>query len=638
MRRKKMKKFAMSILISGIVFCCHHFSLASDEIHEASANGNLKQVMEILKKDPHLLNQPDQNGRTPLHHACITGKNQMAGYLIEQGAELDPKDENKNTPLHIAALRGNLELVKMLLKKGSKSIHEGASWNNNPLHLACERGHPKVVSFLIEHGANIEARNEMKRTPLIAAAREKGDLNAIKILVDKGADIHARDISNDTALTLAAWRGFEDVVDYLVEKESVIPENRMKSALLFSAEKNLYHLYQYLLENGMEIKKIEDEMQTLIHSAAAGGSTEILRSLIKQGFDPDLRDKDGWAPLHYAASQGKLEMIEHLIQIGVDKNCRNKKGETAYHLTSSREFPEAAQKLKDLGVDSSAPRFPDLKGLYMGQKPPGNTPEMFLPGIVSGHYDAHSTIVFSPEGKEACWTEMYPPRGKGYGTSGVMMMKMENGRWTYPEKSTVMDGEPFFSPNGKKLYFLSTKPLPGEKRGGKENIWHMTKTSSGWSEPTPLDNVVNSMELHWHFSLDKKGNLYFANWNQIFFAENDKGTFKKPVDISELYNNPTLKGFCPFISPDGSYLLFSAPKQEGGRNIDLYISFKQKDGTWTDRIHLGDDINASMHDISAYVSPDEKYLFFTSVGENRPWGIYWVDAKVIEKLKPDKQK
>jgi hypothetical protein len=226
-------------------------------------------------------------------------------------------------------------------------------------------------------------------------------------------------------------------------------------------------------------------------------------------------------------------MIEYLIQIGVDKNSRNKKGETAYHIASFREFPETAQKLKDLGVDSSAPQFPELKELYMGQRPPGKIPEMFLPGIVSGHYDAHSTIVFSPDGTEACWTEMYPPRGKGYGTSGVMMMKTENGRWTYPEKSTVMDGEPFFS-------------------------------------------------------------------------------------------------------PDGSYLLFSAPKQAGGRNIDLYVSFQQKDGTWTDRIHLGDDINASMHDISAFVSPDEKYLFFTSVGQNRPWGIYWVDAEVIEESKPDK--
>lgn len=143
------------------------------------------------------------------------------------------------------------------------------------------------------------------------------------------------------------------------------------------------------------------------------------------------------------------------------------------------------------------------------------------------------------------------------------------------------------------------------------------------------------MELHWQFSLDKKGNLYFADWNRIFFAENDNGTFKKPVDISELYNNSTLKGFCPFISPYGSYLIFSSPKQEGGRNIDLYVSFKQKDGSWTDRIHLGDEINASMHDISAFVSPDEKYMFFTSVGQNRPWGIYWVDAKVIEELKPD---
>ena len=138
-------------------------------------------------------------------------------------------------------------------------------------------------------------------------------------------------------------------------------------------------------------------------------------------------------------------MIEYLIKIGVDKNHRNQKGETAYHLAIFREFPLAAEKLIKLGVDSSAPEFPGLKGQYMGQEPPGDKPEMFLPGIVSGHYIQHGPIVFSPDGKEACWTEMYPPREKGYGTAGVMMMKMINGKWTYPEKSLVMKSEPFFS-------------------------------------------------------------------------------------------------------------------------------------------------------------------------------------------------
>jgi ankyrin repeat protein len=551
MNKKMIERILFGIMVPMILFFGSHFLLAADEIHDAVKEGNLNKVIEILENDPGQLNRTDSNGRTPLHYACLFGKNDVAQLLIKKGADIDPRDENQTTPLHIVAATGNLELVKILLDNGSKSINKGASWGSTPLHLACERGHPEVVSYLIDRGGDIESRNEFKRTPLIVTARQRGNLEIIKILVDKGADINARDKYNDTALTMAAGRGYKDVVNFLVEKKSVIPGDKKLTSLLSAAEKNLNTLYQYLIKDGLDLEKLEDKQQSLISSAASGGSVEILKSLVKKGFDPDFKDKDGWTPLHYAASQGKLEMIEYLIKIGVDKNHRNLKGETAYNLAVFREFPSAAEKLIKLGVDSSAPEFPGLKGQYMGQEPPGDKPKMFLPGIVSGHYIQHSAVVFSPDGKQACWTEQFPPREKGYASSGVMMMKMINGKWTYPEKLLFMKSEPFFSPDGKRLYFISVKPLPGKSRGGKENIWYMEKTGSGWSEPKPVDDAVNSMRLHWVFSLDKRGNLYFADQNRIFYAKNDKGKFKKPVDISVLYKNPTLKGFCPFISPDG---------------------------------------------------------------------------------------
>jgi uncharacterized protein (TIGR02145 family) len=621
------KHFAFSVR------CVKDKTEYSTRVFDAAAKGHLDQLKQILKGDGTLIDKTDRNGKTPLHHAVINKRHDMVRYIIKKGANLDIRDEISATPLHYAAHTGDTDLVTLLLDSGSDALHSRARWKKTPLHVACERGYPNVVSVLLDRGADMEARTEQRRTALISVARESGSLEVIKMLIDRGADINARDISDDTALTLAAWRGFEEVVNYLIMKKSVIPEEQKWSALWMAAENNLSRLYHYLIERGLRPEQALKKHPTLIHYAAAGGSVEIVSSLVKKGFDPLLTDKDGWTPLHYAASQGENDIIEYLIKYGIDKNSRNKKGETAYHLAVFREFPDTAKILKKMGVDSNEPAFPDLKGPYMGQPPPGDEPELFLPGIVSGHYDAHCTIVFSPDGKEACWTEMYPPREKGYGTGGVMTMKMVNNRWTYPVKSEKMKGEPFFSPDGKRLYFLSIDPLPGDQKGGKENIWYMNRTANGWSEPVPVDQIVNSMKMHWQISLDKRGNLYFADWNRIYYAEKSGKTFKKPVDISQLYNNPTLKGFCPFISPEGDYLIFSSKKIAGGRNTDLYISFKKKDGTWTDRIHLGDEINASLHDIGAFVSPDGKYLFFTSVGKDRPWGIYWVDAGFIERLR-----
>ena len=95
------------------------------------------------------------------------------------------------------------------------------------------------------------------------------------------------------------------------------------------------------------------------------------------------------------------------------------------------------------------------------------------------------------------------------------MMKRVDGRWTPPAWASFSgpdldDDVPFFSPDGKRIYFISRRPLPGETRTGSEKIWFADRTSAGWSEPRPLDPNVNSVDKHWEFSLDRKGKLYFA--------------------------------------------------------------------------------------------------------------------------------
>ena len=90
----------------------------------------------------------------------------------------------------------------------------------------------------------------------------------------------------------------------------------------------------------------------------------------------------------------------------------------------------------------------------------------------------------------------------------------------------------------------------------------------------------------------------------------------------------------PAIAPDERYNIFVSDRPGGfSRESKLYISFRKKDGTWTKAKNMGKIINAG----GAYGprgSPDGKFLFFFS----RRSGItdhYWVNAKIIEELKPD---
>ena len=187
--------------------------------------------------------------------------------------------------------------------------------------------------------------------------------------------------------------------------------------------------------------------------------------------DPSQADPDGWTPLLYAASTGNAEVIEYFLELGLDSDTRNKKGESAFNLSTLRGFQTTIDLLKRSGADTCAPLFPVVEGIYMGQEPPGQTPEIFFPIIVSGHHRAHSSITFSLDALDAYWTEMIPPEGQ------TVHMKAEDNRWSYPQH-TEIGRDPTFSPDGSRLFFIKTRPLrEGELPGGdpslKEEYWYL---------------------------------------------------------------------------------------------------------------------------------------------------------------------
>jgi hypothetical protein len=87
-----------------------------------------------------------------------------------------------------------------------------------------------------------------------------------------------------------------------------------------------------------------------------------------------------------------------------------------------------------------------------------------------------------------------------------------------------------------------------------------------------------------------------------------------------------------FVAPDESYLIFaSVGRPDGLGRGDLYKSIRRPDGSWSPAENMGDVINSDADEICPSVSPDGKYLFFTS-NRNGTSAVYWVDASVIEGL------
>ncbi|WP_336515108.1 hypothetical protein [Pollutibacter soli] len=291
---------------------------------------------------------------------------------------------------------------------------------------------------------------------------------------------------------------------------------------------------------------------------------------------------------------------------------------------------------------SACARKENTKINYAGELPPGDTAIIFAPGLITTNQYEHSAPAFSPDGNRVLWTVV----DKTYRGS-LYEMIFENGKWSAPHRpsfadSTSDDYYPGFSHDGKKLYFSSRRKMPAGYADTKDmRIWEVQRTRDGWSTPLPIDTTISSGKEYAH-SVSATGNIFFSvpitggNNMDIFTSSITTDQKLSPVQLPYNLNSIGYEDG-PFIAPDERFIIFESNRPEGiDGSIDLYISFKNENDSWTLPVNMGPKINSPAAERFAKLSPDGKYLF----GSNRNmsdsnWGfdIYWIDAKVIDEVK-----
>jgi hypothetical protein len=274
---------------------------------------------------------------------------------------------------------------------------------------------------------------------------------------------------------------------------------------------------------------------------------------------------------------------------------------------------------------------------YLGQTPPGETPAVLAPGTISLESRFETYPTFSPDGKtlyfsvvNGAWTE-----GK------ILYAKLENGAWTKPEAAPFSDDryinwESCISPDGKRMFFASNRPPSSGM-----DIWTVERTADGsWSDPTRLPDPINSAAQDGSPCITNAATLYFkslrtggtgGSW--LYRAIPKDGAYTQVDSLGNIIK--TTSGETePFMSPDEGYLIFASETRKGGNGgWDLWICFRQKDGSWTEPVNLGVTINTAEDEYGPRVSPDGKYLLFTREKRGESMDIYWVATSVIGRLK-----
>jgi hypothetical protein len=282
---------------------------------------------------------------------------------------------------------------------------------------------------------------------------------------------------------------------------------------------------------------------------------------------------------------------------------------------------------------------------FLGQIPPGIKPIRFAPEIITDNFFPHSKMIFFPKGNRIYWTTFLNLDSRD---KALFYSDFDGKNLSRAKKETILAQYGIlhfvFSNDGNKIFFGSLQPY--DRMDGKpvRAVWTCEKTESAWSKPRPIESTVDT---NWaslgSVSINQAGDIYFTGRMEgktakIHCAKSVNGSYPNVESLPDIINTGIT--IDPFIDYNDKFLLFAASHRTDNVGIiDLYISYKNRAGSWTQPINIGQGISTPFCDRFPLVTRDGKYLIFVTSNANhfpsKHTHFYWVDAKIIEKLNPD---
>lgn len=280
-----------------------------DALMWAAADNNADAVRVLVEAGA------DRNGKskagsfTPLLFAVRGGHIASTRVLLDLGVDVNQSLSDGTSPLVLAVMNAHYELAGFLLERGANPNAEAQGWS--ALHqIAWSRRHnagfnlPGPVATgsldsldlarqLVRRGANVNARvtkeprdgnrnmlNRIGATPFLMAAKND-DVPLMKTLLELGADPSLTTNRGTTALMVAAGVGI-----WAPGENPGTHEEALAAAKLA------------LEAGGGRINDIDMDGETALHGAVyRGGNVLLIQFLIDGGAKLDVRNKKGWIPL-----------------------------------------------------------------------------------------------------------------------------------------------------------------------------------------------------------------------------------------------------------------------------------------------------------------------------------------------------
>ena len=307
-------------------------------------------IKEILSE----INEPDEFGRTPLCLACLDGDEKVVEWLLDHGANIEPRDLRGNTAMVFAIANDHLGCAKLLVDAGASlnpinirgesllalvagtysfdalrflvesgvSVDRSGGGNMSPLFAAVKNSRYAQAEYLLKHGADPNALPDPSSgaQSLIEIAASRQDVDMMELLLIHGADPCQQCFNGAESLHISASANNPEAIEILVRYGADINGINFadRTPLIEAAASAKYEAALKLLELGADpdIRGMADK--SALHMAVHAKDARCSRLLCSKMSTPDLVDSNDLTPLYYAVTSGLVDVVDVLLDAGAD--------------------------------------------------------------------------------------------------------------------------------------------------------------------------------------------------------------------------------------------------------------------------------------------------------------------------------
>jgi outer membrane protein OmpA-like peptidoglycan-associated protein len=189
--------------------------------------------------------------------------------------------------------------------------------------------------------------------------------------------------------------------------------------------------------------------------------------------------------------------------------------------------------------------------------------------------------------------------------------------------SEYPDYAPTITADGSLMIFTSRRPDNNanpnlsDDHEYYEEVYQSRKVNGEWQPAQIMPAPVNSIYHNASVSIAPDGSQMFiyndTNGGDIYVTYQHNGIWSEEIPLEGDVNTPDLENSAA-LSADGQKLFFTSTRPGGYGGTDIYFCTKGHNGRWINATNLGPIINTELDEDGIFISPDGKYLYFSSNG------------------------